>query len=71
MRRGARGRERRLLEMAPERASARLRDKIAPHIEGPGGIAANVARLIGVFAQEHPDRADRSPPHRLVSACVP
>lgn len=53
-------RERRLYEKDPERALAHLRDKIAPHIEGPDGIAADVARLIRAFADEHPDRADRT-----------
>jgi hypothetical protein len=51
-------RERRLFEKDPERALAHLRDKIAPHIEGPDGIAADVARLVGEFADANPDRAD-------------
>ncbi|HVY29021.1 MAG TPA: BREX protein BrxB domain-containing protein [Polyangiaceae bacterium] len=53
-------RERRLYEKDPERALAHLRDKIAPHIEGPEGIAADVARLINAFAEEHPDDGDRT-----------
>ncbi len=53
-------RERRLYEKDPERALAHLRDKIAPHIEGPTGIAADVVQLITQFAEEHPDRADRT-----------
>jgi hypothetical protein len=53
-------REKRLHEKAPERALAHLRDKIAPHIEGPEGIAADVARLINAFADENPDRTDRT-----------
>lgn len=53
-------REKRLHEKSSERALAHLRDKIAPHIEGPNGIAADVARLIGKFVDEHPDRIDRS-----------
>lgn len=53
-------RERRLHEKAPERALAHLRDRVAPHIEGPDGIAADVARLIGDFADAHPDRTDRT-----------
>jgi len=53
-------RERRLYEKDPERALAHLRDKIAPHIEGPAGIAADVVRLISEFADQHPDRADRT-----------
>lgn len=54
------GREKRLFEKDPERALAHLRDKIAPHIEGPQGIAADVARLIGDFADQNPDRTDRT-----------
>lgn len=53
-------RERRLHEKDPERALAHLREKIAPHIEGPDGIAADVAKLINDFADEHPDQADRT-----------
>lgn len=53
-------RERRLYEKDPERALSHLRDKIAPHIEGPTGIAADVVRLISEFADQHPDRADRT-----------
>jgi hypothetical protein len=54
------GREKRLYEKDPDRALAHLRDKIAPHIEGPDGIAADVAKLIANFAEQHPDRADRT-----------
>ncbi len=53
-------RERRLYEKDPERALAHLREKIAPHIEGHDGIAADVAKLINAFADEHPERADRT-----------
>ncbi|NOU34915.1 MAG: DUF1788 domain-containing protein [Polyangiaceae bacterium] len=53
-------REKRLFEKDPERALAHLRDKIAPHIEGPDGIAADVAALIADFAEKHPDGADRT-----------
>ena len=51
-------REKRLFERDPERALAHIRDKIAPHIEGPNGVAADVCRLINTFADEHPDQAD-------------
>jgi hypothetical protein len=51
-------REKRLYEKDPQRGLAHLRDKIAPHIEGPNGIAADIARLINAFAEENPDRAD-------------
>lgn len=53
-------RERRLYARDPERALAHLREKIAPHVEGPDGIAADVARLIGEFADKNPNSADRS-----------
>ncbi len=53
-------REKQLFEKDPERALAHLRDKIAPHIEGPDGIAADIARLVNQFAEENPDRADRT-----------
>lgn len=53
-------REKRLFEKDPERGLAHLSDKIAPHIEGPDGIAADVVRLIDAFANEYPDRADRT-----------
>jgi hypothetical protein len=53
-------REKRLFEKDPDRALAHLRDKISPHIEGPEGIAADVAKLINDFAAENPDRADRT-----------
>jgi hypothetical protein len=53
-------REKRLFERDPERALTHLREKIAPHIEGPDGIAGDVARMIGDFADKHPGMADRS-----------
>jgi hypothetical protein len=53
-------REKRLHERDPERALAHIREKIAPHIEGPDGIAGDVARLIGDFADKNPGMPDRS-----------
>lgn len=53
-------REKRLHERDPERALAHLRDKIAPHIEGPDGLAADVVSLISHLRAEAPDNADRS-----------
>lgn len=53
-------RERRLYTKSPERALSHLKDKIIPHVEGPDGLAADVVRLIGGFADEHPDEAERS-----------
>ncbi len=53
-------RERRLHEKDPERALAYLREKIAPHIEGPEGIAADVIRLIDRFHDETVEDPDRT-----------
>ena len=53
-------RERRLHERDPERALSYLRDRVAPHIEGPNGIAADVIRLIGDFADAYPNQADHT-----------
>jgi hypothetical protein len=53
-------REKRLYERDPERALKHLQDKIAPHIEGPDGIAGDVARMIGEFADKNAGMADRS-----------
>ncbi len=53
-------RERRLHEKDPERALAYLRDKVAPYIEGPEGIAADVARLINELVEDHPERVDQT-----------
>ena len=53
-------REKTLFQKDPDRALSYLRDKVAPHIEGPDGIAGDVARLIGEFAEQHPDTADRT-----------
>lgn len=53
-------RERRLFQKDPERGLAHLRDKIAPHIEGPEGIAADVANIIDQFADTNRDNANRT-----------
>jgi hypothetical protein len=53
-------REKRLHAKDPDRALDHLRDKIAPHIEGPEGIAADVARLISEFADQNPVGVDRT-----------
>jgi hypothetical protein len=53
-------RERRLYHRNPERALNHLKEKILPHVEGPEGIANDVARLISGFAELHPDQAERS-----------
>jgi hypothetical protein len=53
-------REKRLYQRDPARALAHIKDRIAPHIEGPEGLAADVARVIGGFADANPGLADRS-----------
>jgi hypothetical protein len=53
-------RERRLYRKNPQRAMNHLKEKILPHVEGPAGIAADVAGLISSFAEQHPDQAERS-----------
>jgi hypothetical protein len=53
-------REKRLFEKHPARGLESVREKIAPFIEGPEGIAADVVRLIGQFADANPDDADRT-----------
>lgn len=53
-------REKRLHARDAGRALSYLRDRIAPHIEGPDGLAADVVRIIGDFADAHPNQADRT-----------
>lgn len=53
-------REKSLYGKDPDRALDYLRDKIAPHIEGPEGIAADVARLIADFGEENSAGTDRT-----------
>ena len=52
--------ERRLAQSDRERALRYLKDKLTPLVEGPEGIAADCARLIGAFADAHPDRVERT-----------
>lgn len=52
--------ERSLARGSQEKATKYLRDKLAPHVEGPDGIAADVARIIGGFADANPDRIERT-----------
>jgi len=59
-RQGLIAREKRLYDKDPERALSHLREKIAPHIEGPNGVAADVAKLINDFADENPTNLDRT-----------
>jgi hypothetical protein len=54
------GRERRLAHRDRDRALSYLKDRLTPLVEGPDGIAADCARVIATFADEHPDRIDRT-----------
>jgi hypothetical protein len=53
-------REKRLFARDPGRALADVREAIARQVEGPDGIAADVVRLIGDFAEHNPGLRDRS-----------
>lgn len=53
-------REKRLFQRDPDRALAHVRDRIAVQIEGPTGIAGDVARMVDEFADEHPGKEARS-----------
>jgi hypothetical protein len=53
-------REKRLFARDPDRSLEHVREKIAPHIEGPDGIAADVVRLIEGFATAAPEDSDRT-----------
>lgn len=53
-------RERATSRRSPERALSFLRDKLAAELEGPDGVAADVAAVIEDFARRHPDRLERT-----------
>jgi hypothetical protein len=53
-------REQRLYEKSPDRALNYLKEKIAPYIEGPEGIAKDIVDWVDRFIAEHPDEADRT-----------
>lgn len=53
-------REKRLHAKDPARALEDLRSFIAQHVEGPDGIAADVARVIADFAEHNPLDVDRT-----------
>lgn len=53
-------RERRLYDRHPDRALNHLKEKVSTLVEGPDGIAADVIALVGRFADQHPDQAERS-----------
>ena len=52
--------ERRLSARDPERGLGYLADKLAPHIEGPDGVAADAARVISEHVDAHPEAVDRT-----------
>ena len=52
--------ERAMAGISPERGLGYLKSKLAPLVEGPDGIAADVARVITTFASQHPEDADRT-----------
>ena len=52
--------ERRTAQSAHDRGLRYLRDKLAPLIEGPDGIAADCSRIIGDYIDEHPDKIDQT-----------
>lgn len=53
-------RERGLHQRDPQRALTFLKEKLAQQIEGPDGLAKDVARRINEFISESPDRAART-----------
>ena len=53
------GRERRLAAKDPDRGLRFIGDELAMLVEGPDGLAADCARLIGEQADKHPESADR------------
>lgn len=53
-------REKRLHGKDPQRALQHVKDRLIREIEGPDGLAADVAAEIERFFGEHPDRADRA-----------
>jgi hypothetical protein len=54
------GMERRMAEIEPNRGLNYLQSKLSPLIEGPGGLAADCGRVICAYADQHPDRVDRT-----------
>jgi hypothetical protein len=53
-------RERRLHARSPERALNDLRQRLAEHIDGPNGLAADIAERIKSFRDQHPVNPDRT-----------
>ncbi len=53
-------REKRLFEKSPERALKDLQQEFAKYIDGPDGLAKDVADHIAAFLAEQPDAKDRT-----------
>lgn len=52
--------ERGATKLNPERGLNHLKSKLTPLIEGENGIAADCSRIICDFADQHPERIDRT-----------
>ena len=52
--------EKALRQTSPQRGLQFLKDRIGTLIEGPDGIAADCSKIICEFADQHPDKVDRS-----------
>ena len=52
--------ETRMTNIEAGRGLGYLKSKLAPLIEGPEGIAMDCRRIIGDYADEHPDTIDRT-----------
>jgi hypothetical protein len=52
--------EKTLRNNGAERGLQFLKDRIGPLIEGPSGIASDCSRIISEFADQHPDKIDRT-----------
>lgn len=54
------GMEKQLFQMSPERALKYLQEKLATDIDGPDGLAKDVADRIAAFRAAHPEAEDRT-----------
>lgn len=52
--------EERMARLAPERGLNYLKSKLTPLIEGPTGIAADCSRVISDYADQNPEKIDRT-----------
>lgn len=53
-------REKRTAKKSVQRGLQDLQSQLAPLIEGPDGIAADCSRIITDYADQHPDKVDRT-----------